>query len=103
MTQSIIALLSILAGIIGANLFGKYFKKHSFGIIGNTISGVFGSILFIKSFGRLGFDENSIIETGEVNMMLLVLNIAVSLIGGGIAVFIAAKIKNRMNKRKSAS
>ncbi len=103
MTQSIIALLSILAGIIGANLFGKFFRKYSFGIIGNTISGVFGSVLFIKSLGRLGFDENSIMETGEANMLLLIVNIAVSVIGGGIAVFIAATIKNRMNKSKSAS
>ena len=102
MTQSIIVLLSILAGIIGANLFAKLFKMYAFGITGNTIIGVFGSILFIKLFGRLGFDANAIMESGEANISLLILNITVSLIGGGIAVFIAVKIKNRMDKGKTA-
>ena len=103
MTQTIISLLSILAGIIGANIFGKIFKKYSFGIIGNTISGVFGSIFFIKTFGRLGFDPNSIMETDELNIMFFTVNIVISLIGGGIAVFIANMIKNRMNKNKAAN
>lgn len=101
MTQTIIALLSILAGIIGANIFGEVFKKHSFGIIGNTISGVFGSIFFIKSFGKSGFDPNSIMKTDELNIMLFTFNIVISLISGGITVFIANKIKNEMNKNKA--
>ena len=98
MTGSLISLLSIIAGIIGANIFGKIFKKYSFGITGNTIAGVFGSILFIKSFGRLGFDASAIIESGELNMMLLAINLAISLTGGIAAVFIAIGIKNSMNK-----
>ena len=98
MTGSLISLLSIIAGIIGANIFGKIFKKYSFGITGNTIAGVFGSILFIKSFGRLGFDASAIVESGELNMMLLAINLAISLTGGMAAVFIANRIKNSMNK-----
>ena len=94
MTQTIIALLSITAGIIGANVFGQIFKKHGLGITGNTILGVFGSILIIKSFGRFGFDTNSIMETGEPNIILFTINIIVSLIGGGIAVFVANRIKS---------
>lgn len=96
MTQTIISLLSILAGIIGANITGKIFKKYSFGIIGNTISGVFGSIVLVKSLGRIGFDPNSIMESGEVNVLLFTVNIVVSLFGGGIAVFIANKINNKI-------
>ncbi len=98
MSQTIIFLLSILTGIIGANLFAGIFKKYSLGIIGNTIAGVFGSIFFIKSFGRLGFDPNTIMETGEINIIRLTVNILISIIGAGIAVVIATKIKNGMNK-----
>ena len=102
MTQTIIALLSILAGIVGANIFGIVFKKYSSGIIGNTIIGVFGSIIFIKSLGRLGFNPNSIMETGDVNLLLFIVNIVISIMGGVLAVFIANKIKSRMNKIKTA-
>ena len=98
MTQTVIALLSIIAGILGANIFGWFISKYSVGLIGNTIAGVFGSILFIKSFGRLGFNPNSIMESGELNVVLFSVNIIVSLIGGGIAVFIASKLKSKMNK-----
>ncbi len=101
MTQTIIALLSILAGIVGANIFGIVFKKYSSGIIGNTIFGVFGSIFFIKSLGRLGFNPNSIMETGDVNLLLFIVNIVISIMGGVLAVFIANKIKSRMNKSKT--
>jgi len=97
MTQTIISLLSIIAGIIGANIMSKIFPKYSFGIIGNTISGVFGSIVLIKSIGRLGFDPNSIMETGELNIILFVVNILISLLGGGVAVFIGVRIKNTLN------
>ena len=98
MTLTIIALLSILSGIIGANIFGKFLRKYSLGIIGNTISGVFGSIFFIKLFGRIGFDPNSIMENGEMNIILFTVNMVVSLIGGGVAIFVAKKIKIGMNK-----
>ncbi len=103
MTQTIISLLSILAGIIGANIFGKIFKKYSFDITGNTITGVFGSIFFIKSFGKLGFDPNSIMSAGELNIMLLIVNIVISLIAGGVAVFIANRMKNWMNKNNTVN
>ena len=103
MTQTIISLLSILAGIIGANIFGKIFKKYSFDITGNTITGVFGSIFFIKSFGKLGFDLNSIMRAGELNIMLLIVNIVISLIAGGVAVFIANRMKNWMNKNNTVN
>ncbi len=103
MTQTIISLLSILMGIIGANIFGEIFKKYSLGIVGNTIARVFGSIFFIKSFGRLGFDTKSIIETGEIDIILLTVNVLLSLIGGGIAVVIANKIKYKMNKNETVN
>ena len=101
MTQTILALVSILAGIIGANISGQIFKKYTFGIIGNTILGVFGSIFFIKSFGRLGFDPNSIMENNELNIIMFAVNILISLIGGAFAVLVTNMIKNRMNKYKT--
>ena len=96
MTGSLISLLSIAAGILGANIFAQLFEKHSFGLTGNTIVGVFGSILFIKSLGRFGFEANSIIKSSELDIMLLIVNLSISLIGGAVAVFIASKVKNKM-------
>ncbi len=98
MTETLISLLSILAGIIGANLLGFVYKKYTFGIIGNTISGVFGSIFFIKSLGRLGFDPLSIMQTGTVNWTLFTVNILVSLLGGIIGIIAFKTIKTKMNK-----
>jgi len=98
MTPTIIALTSILIGIIGANLTGFVYKKYSFGSIGNTIAGVFGSVLFIKSFGRLGFDPIAIMELGSVDFNLLIINFLVSFSGGVIALILIQKLKTLMNK-----
>lgn len=98
MTDTLISIISILIGIIGANIIEYTFKKYSFGIIGNTIAGVFGSIFFIKSFGRLGFSPKSIIELGSVNYSLFIINIIVSFLSGLIAVILIYKLKNKMNK-----
>ncbi len=67
MTTTLISLISILIGIIGANTIGFVLKKYSFGIIGNTIAGVFGSVFLIKSLGRLGFDPVSITNSTNIN------------------------------------
>ncbi len=96
MTDTLISLISILIGIIGANLMGFVFKKYSFDLVGNTIAGVFGSIFFIKSFGRLGFDPSAIMESGSTNIALFLINAAVSFGGGVVAVFIAKKLKTSM-------
>lgn len=98
MTDTLIALLSILIGIIGANTTAQIFRKYSFGIIGNTIAGVFGSIFFIKSFGRLGFDPRSIMETGEVNTILFLINVSVSFLAGSIGLVIFKWVKNKFNQ-----
>ena len=98
MTETLISLVSILIGIIGANLVEFIFKEYSFGIIGNTIAGVFGSIFFIKSFGRLGFDPVSIMQDGSVNIVLLIINLAASLCGSIIAVILAKQLQKMMNK-----
>ena len=97
MTATLISLISISVGIIGSNLIGFLYKKYSFGLIGNTIAGVFGSVFLIKSFGRLGFDPNSIIQSGSVNLVLFILNLIVSFIGGAIAIFLIYKLKTKMN------
>jgi len=85
-------------GIIGANLTGYIYKKYSFDLIENSIAGVFGSIFFIKSLGRLGFDPISIMEQGNVNYSLLILNLFVSFFGGVLALILLKKLKQKMNK-----
>ena len=96
MTETLISLVSIVWGIIGANLVGLTFKKYSFGLTGNTIVGVFGSVFFLKSFGRLGFDPVSIMNGGNLNVKLFILNSSVSIIGGCLAIIVAKAIKRKM-------
>ncbi len=100
MTSTIISLVSVLIGIIGANSTGFVFKKYSFGITGNTIAGVFGSVFLIKSFGRLGFDPKSIMQLGTVNYSLFTINIMVSFCGGVMAIFLIQKLKSVMDNSK---
>lgn len=97
MTHTLISLISIIIGIIGANVAGLILKKYTLGITGNTIAGVFGSVLLIKSFGRLGFDPNAIMLLGSVNLNLLSINVLVSFLGGVIAVILIQKLKAKMN------
>lgn len=98
MTETLISLLSILIGIIGANSTGFILKKYSFGIIGNTIAGVFGSILLIKSFGRMGFNPLFIMENGTFNGLLFSVNCIVSFLGGVFGLIAIKLIKRRLNK-----
>ena len=99
MTDTLIAILSIFIGIIGANLLSVLKKKYNMGFTGNTIAGIFGSIFFIKSFGRLGFGPMAIMKTGEVNASLFTINMVVSLLGGMVGLFFIKLIRSRLNKR----
>ena len=98
MTETLISLISIFIGIIGANCTGFILKKYSFGIIGNTIAGVFGSIFLIKSFGRLGFDPLSIVQNGTFNSLLFSINCIVSFLGGILGLMVIMLIKRKLNK-----
>lgn len=100
MTETSISLLSIVFGIVGANFVGIAFQKHSLGITGNTLTGVFGSVFFIKSFGKLGFDPTSLMETGQLNIKLLVLNISISMSAGALGVILASKVKRKLGEAK---
>ena len=98
MTDTLISLISILIGIIGANSSSLFFKKYSFGLIGNTIAGVFGSVFFIKSIGRLGFAPQAIMQTGTVDISLFAINALVSFCGGLVAVILLSKLAAKFNK-----
>ncbi|WP_452218615.1 hypothetical protein [Lacinutrix undariae] len=98
MTGTLISLISILIGIIAANTFGFFYKKYTFGFIGNTLFGVFGSIFFIKSFGRLGFDPWSIMQNQDINIMLFSTNCMVSALGGVLGLVVAKGIYKKLNK-----
>jgi integral membrane protein len=99
MTDTLISLISIIIGIFGANLIGFIFKKYSFDLIGNTIAGVFGSILMIKFFGRLGFDPISIMESGNTDWLLFFLNIITSFSGGALSIIFIKKLQTEMNTK----
>lgn len=98
MTGTLISLISILIGIIAANLMGYFNKKYSFGIIGNTLVGVFGSILLIKLFGRLGFNPWSIMNNGDFNPFKLIINLLVSALGGAWGLVFVNWLKHKLNK-----
>ena len=98
MTDTLISLISIFIGIVGANVAASLFKKYSFGIIGNTIAGVFGSILLIKSFGWLGFTPQLIMQSGDFHLSLFIVNSMVSFAGGSLAVILISKLRRKMNK-----
>lgn len=100
MTGTLISLISIFIGIIGANLFGFFKKKYSFGFTGDTLVGVFGSIFLIKLFGRLGFDPWSIMQDGTFHSFLFVINCVVSFLGGIIGLIFIKTIQIEMNKKR---
>jgi hypothetical protein len=98
MTETLISLISILTGIIGANTLGYILKKYSFGIIGNTIAGVFGSIFLIKSFGRFGFDPSTIVLSENMYVLLFGLNCLISFLGGAFGILFTFIIKNKLKR-----
>ncbi|WP_405572470.1 hypothetical protein [Winogradskyella sp. Asnod2-B02-A] len=100
MTGTLISLISIFIGIIAANVFAYFKKEYSFGFTGNTLVGVFGSIFFIKSFGRLGFDPWSIMAGGTFHSNLFIINCLVSVFGGIIGLIAIKYISKRLNKEK---
>jgi uncharacterized membrane protein YeaQ/YmgE (transglycosylase-associated protein family) len=99
MTNTLIAIISIFIGIIGANVFGAVKKNFTMGFTANTIAGIFGSIFFIKIFGRLGFDSISIMESGDVDVVLFAINMAVSLLGAVIGLIAVKIIRNGLDKK----
>lgn len=100
MTGTLISLISIFIGILGANLFGVYKTKYSFGFTGNTLTGVFGSILFIKVFGRLGFNPWYIMQNETFNNWLFFINCIVSFLGGVLGLMFLKFIYNKLNKKQ---
>ncbi|MFY0600139.1 MAG: hypothetical protein JXR03_10745 [Cyclobacteriaceae bacterium] len=96
MTETSLSLINILAGIAGANIAGWVFRKYSLGITGNTISGVFGSILLSKSIGRLGVDPVSIMANGTMNVTLFSLSVLLSALGGLLSVLILGKLRKSL-------
>jgi len=96
MTPSLLSLLSITFGIIGSNLFALLFNKYSFKFIGNTIIGVFGSIFFVKMFGRLGFSIKQVVTSNHINI-LFTINIIVSIVGGIIFLILLKKVTDKLD------
>ena len=98
MKLTVIVLLSIVFSIIGSNTFGYLKPNYNLGFNGNTIAAVFGGVFFIKSFGRLGFNPQSIMASGEVDFVLLTINLMVSILGGILAVYLGVIIKKKMSR-----
>ncbi len=93
MLESLVALLGITIGIIGLNIFTLFYPKLSFGLVGNSIIAVFGSVFFMKSFGRLGFNPQAIVSLGTINLTLLFINLVVSILGAIVLLLVAQRLK----------
>ena len=99
MTGTLISLISVFLGIFSANLTGLFKKKYSFGFTGNTLIGVFGSVFFVKTFGRLGFDPWVIMENGTFHTSLFIINSLVSILGGILGLILLKYLENKLNKK----
>jgi uncharacterized membrane protein YeaQ/YmgE (transglycosylase-associated protein family) len=100
MTDTLISLISIFVGIIGGNSIGFLYKKYTFGMVGNTIAGVFGSIFFTKFFGHLGFNPQAIMQSGSVDVLLFVINMFASFFGGTVGVVLGCKLRAKLKSLK---
>ncbi|WP_179335202.1 hypothetical protein [Winogradskyella costae] len=98
MTGTLISLISILVGILAANVFGYLKTKYTFGFKGNTLVGVFGSILLIKTLGRFGFDPWHIMNNGDFDGLRLTVNLFVSALGGVLGLLFVKWTYFKMNK-----
>lgn len=96
MTATLLSLLNIAMGILGAVLMGYRFKKHSLGLTGNAIAGVFGSILITKTLGRLGFDVGHVISGGTINTVLLIILLTTSFLAGIGSIVLIKKATSRL-------
>lgn len=103
MTETLLSLLSISFGILGANIFSYYFKKYSFGLTGNTLIGVFGSAFFIKTLGRIGFSPFHIVNVNKIDFLLLFINLIISVLGGIFALYIIYRFKNLMKGKSNTT
>ena len=98
MTETSISLFSIIIGILGACFTKWIFDKKKLHLTEVIIAGVFCSVFLIKTFGRLGFDPRSVMESGELNFLLLIVNLSVSFLGGVLSFYILLQVKSRLNK-----
>ncbi|PNW29020.1 hypothetical protein [Formosa algae] len=97
MTGTLISLISIFIGIIAANVYGAFRHKYTFGFTGNTLAGVFGSIFFIKTFGRIGFDPWSIMADETFHSTLFIVNCIISALGGILGLILAKTLYKKLN------
>ncbi len=99
MTATLISLISIFMGLLGANIFAFRYRKYSFGLTGNTITGIFGSIFLIKSFGRIGFRPNNIVIDGHFFLTPFLINLIVSVLGAILALIFLKKLQLKLDRR----
>lgn len=92
MTTTLISLISIVIGIVIANLYCYLSKTTQFSFTSVTILAVFGSIFMTKLFGQLGLSPTDIVKHGNISILKLLLNFSVAGLGGVFAILIAKKI-----------
>ena len=100
MNPSLIALLSIVFGILGGQLYAHR-VRWTMDLLWNTSAGVFGSILCIKIVGRLGFNPSSIVN--QDSLVLLMINLTFSFLGGILGVILLRIFREKMKTPRPKS
>jgi len=94
MNPSFISLIGILFGILGANSILFWNKKKSLGLIGNSIVGVYSSVLYIKFIGRI-FN----LKTNSDYLMIIIIFVG-SFFVGLIFVYLTKKVLLKLKRIK---
>ena len=87
-------IVQLVSGAIGGNVAGSLMKKFSMGTLWNSVIGILGGGLGGQILGMLGLDLGG----GEMDLAVILGNVAGGGIGGGFIMAIVGLIKNAMNK-----
>ena len=96
MLESTISLLSIFLSVCSANIATYILERKPITAI-SSITAVFGSVLFMKSFSNFGFSPQFIVHEDDINYIAFTFNIVFSILSGMCTAILVHKLKKRNN------
>jgi hypothetical protein len=96
---AVVWIISLLAGAVGGNVFGKLFPKLSLGQVGNSLSGIVGggagqALLSALDLGGLGN-----VAANGVNVTAVLGSVLGGGVGGGLIMVIVGFLKTVLTKK----
>lgn len=89
-------IISLLSGAAGGNIAGSLLKDNSFGVLGNSVAGIFGGGIggyLLQALGILASPQAANLDIGSI-----LANIGSSGVGGAVVLIIASLIKKAITK-----